>query len=72
MEHSQQHRDNRRETVIQKPAFSGSRYHDYKDNESIIARVVSGPDYECLYADIGTNGRNPESHAWARCSLKVV
>ncbi|KAK2555533.1 Protein ANTAGONIST OF LIKE HETEROCHROMATIN PROTEIN 1 [Acropora cervicornis] len=49
--------------VIQKPAFSGSHYHDYKGNESIIALVVSGPDYECLYADIGTNGRNPDGHA---------
>lgn len=56
--------------VIQKPAFSGSHYHDYKGNESIIALVVSGPEYECLYADIGTNGRNPDGHAWARCSLK--
>ncbi|XP_044185046.1 uncharacterized protein LOC114973873 [Acropora millepora] len=56
--------------VIQKPAFSGSHYHDYKGNESIIALVVSGPDYECLYADIGTNGRNPDGHAWARCNLK--
>ena len=56
--------------MIQKPAFSGSHYHDYKGNESIIALVVSGPDYDCLYADIGTNGRNPDGHAWARCNLK--
>ena len=56
--------------VIQKPAHSGSRYHDYKGNESIIALVVSGPDYECLYAHVGTNGRNPDGHAWARCNLK--
>ena len=56
--------------VIQKPAHAGSRYHDYKGNESIIALVVSGPDYECLYADVGTNGRNPDGHAWARCNLK--
>ena len=32
--------------------------------------MVSGPDYEGLYADIGTKRRNPDGHAWARCSLK--
>jgi len=56
--------------LIQKPEYSGSHYHDYKGNESIIALVVAGPDYECLYIDVGTNGRNPDGHAWANCSLK--
>ena len=56
--------------VMQKPAHSKSRYHDYKGNESIIAVVVSGPDYECLYAHVGTNERNPDGHAWTRCNLK--
>ena len=56
--------------LIQKPAYAGSHFHDYKGNESIIALVVSGPDYECLYVDVGTNGRNPDGHAWGRCSLK--
>ena len=56
--------------VIQKPPFSGSHYYDYKGNENIFALVVAGPDYECLYAHIGTNGRNPDTHAWARCNLK--
>ena len=41
-----------------------------KGIESIIALVVSGPDFECLYADIGTNGRNSDGHAWAKCNLK--
>ncbi|EDO39519.1 predicted protein [Nematostella vectensis] len=27
-------------------------------------------DYECLYADIGTNERNSDGHAWEQCSLK--
>ena len=56
--------------VILKPAHSGSHFHDYKGNESIIALVVAGPEYECLYADVGTNGCNPDGHAWSRCSLK--
>lgn len=56
--------------VILKPAHSGSHFHDYKGNETIIALVVAGPEYECLYTDVGTNGRNPDGHAWSRCSLK--
>ena len=56
--------------LIQKPAYAGSHFHDYKGNESIIALIVAGPEYECLYVDIGTNGRNPDGHAWSRCSLK--
>ena len=31
---------------------------------------MSGPSYGCLYADVGTNGRNSDGHACARCSLK--
>lgn len=56
--------------LIQKPAYADSHFHDYKGNESRIALVVSGPDYECLFVDVGTNGRNPDGHAWGRCSLK--
>ena len=56
--------------LIQKPPSAGSHYHDYKGNESVIALIMSGPSYECLYADVGTNGRNSDGHAWARCSLK--
>ena len=58
--------------LIQKPAYAGSHFHDYKGNESIIALVVSGPDYECFYVDVGTNGRNPDGHAWGRSSLKYA
>ena len=58
--------------LIQKPAYEGSHFHDYKGNESIIALVVSGPDYECLYVDVGTNGRNPDGHAWGRSFLKYA
>ena len=56
--------------LIQKPARAGSHFHDYKGNESIIALVMVGPEYECLFVDVGTNGRNPDGHAWHRCSLK--
>ena len=43
--------------LIQKPPNAGSHFHDYKGNESVIALIMSGPSYECLYADVGTNGR---------------
>jgi len=49
---------------------AGSHFHGYKRNESVIALIMSGPSYECLYADVGTNGWNSDGHAWARCSLK--
>lgn len=58
--------------LIQKPSHAGSHYHDYKGNESIITLVVLGPDYECLYIDVGTNGRNPDGHAWSRSPLKYA
>ena len=61
---------NGKQILIQKPAYAGSHFHDYKGNEIIIALVVSGPDYECLYVDVGTNARNPDGHAWGRFSLK--
>jgi hypothetical protein len=59
--------------VMQKPAGVGSQFHDYKGNESIIALVRAGPEYhECVYIDVGTNGRNPNCHAWRSCSLKLA
>lgn len=54
--------------LIQKPAHSSPHFHDHKSNESIIALVVAGPNYECLYADVVTNGRNPDGHAWSICT----
>ena len=56
--------------LIQKPPNAGSHFHDYKGNESVIALIRSAPSYECLHADVDTNGRNSDGYAWARCSLK--
>ena len=58
--------------LIQKPSYAGLHFHRYKGNKSIIALVVSGPDYACLGVDVGTNGRNPDGHPWVRSSLKYV
>ena len=31
--------------------------------------AIAGPDYECLYADVGSNGRVNDSGIWNKCSL---
>ena len=43
--------------VMRPPADGGSHYYNYKHTHSIILMAISGPDYECIYADVGTNGR---------------
>ena len=36
-----------------------------------IPLVVAGrPDYECLFVDVETNGRNPDGHSWTTRSLE--
>ena len=42
--------------AIRPPPNSGSWYFN-KKTFSIILMAVAGPDYECLYADISSNGR---------------
>ena len=42
--------------VLQPPPASGSHFFNYKKTHSIVLMAVAGPDYECLYADVGTNG----------------
>ena len=45
--------------VMQKPAGAGSQFHDYKGNEGIIALVIAGPEYECLYVDEELTAETP-------------
>ena len=55
MEFTQQFGSHRWKTNCNsKPAHAGSHFHDCKGNESIIALVVAGPDYECPFIDDGT------------------
>ena len=51
--------------VIQPPA----NYYNYKHNNSIVLLAVAGPNYECVYADVGTNGRISDGGVWNKCSL---
>lgn len=54
---------------IQKPKNGGSFYYNYKHTHSIILMAIAGPDYECLYADVGSNGRVNDSGIWNKCTL---
>ena len=57
--------------VIQKHANSGSHYFNYKHTHSIVLLAVAGPNYECLYADIGANGRCNDGGIWSQCGLNA-
>ena len=53
--------------VMQCPAKARSYYYNYKNTHSIVLMAVAGPDYECLYADLGTNGRVSDGGVWNKC-----
>ena len=55
--------------IMQPPANAGSYYYNYKHTNSIVLMAVAGPDYECLYADVGTNGRVSDGGVWNKCTL---
>ena len=55
--------------VMQPPPSAGSKFYNYKHTHSIVLMPVAGPDYECIYADIGTNGRVSDGGVWNKCSL---
>ena len=54
---------------IQKPKNGGSFYYNYKHTHSIILMAIAGPEYKCLYADVGSNGRFNDSGIWNKTSL---
>ena len=51
--------------LIGKPGYARWHFNDYKINESIIALVVSGLDYKCLFVEVHTIGTNPDERAGA-------
>ena len=55
--------------LITPPPESGSHYFNYKKSHSIILLARAGPDYECLYADVGSNGRMNDSGVWNKSTL---
>ena len=55
--------------VMQPPGNSGSYCYNYKHTNFIVLMAVAGPNYECLYYDIGTNGRVNDGGVWNKCGL---
>eukprot|EP00112_Aurelia_sp_Birch-Aquarium-sp1_P010844 Seg230.5 transcript_id=Seg230.5/GoldUCD/mRNA.D3Y31 product="Protein ALP1-like" protein_id=Seg230.5/GoldUCD/D3Y31 len=55
--------------VMQPPGDAGSKYYNYKHMHSIVLMAVAGPDYECIYADVGTNGRVSDDGIWNKSNL---
>ena len=58
--------------IIQQPNNSGSHFYDYKGHNSIILLAAFGPDYECLWANVGANGRASDATVWGTSDLKAA
>ena len=56
--------------VIEPPPNTGSEYHNYKKSFSIILLAIIGPDYECIFADVGSNGRMNDSGVWNNSDMR--
>ena len=55
--------------VLQPPSGAGSKLYNYKKTHSVVLMAVVGPDYEYIYADVGTNGRVSDGRIWSKTSL---
>ena len=55
--------------ILQPPPNSGSYFYNYKHTHYIVLLAVAGPYYECLYADISTNGCISDGGVWNKCGL---
>ena len=53
--------------LIRKPPQGGPQYYNYNHSHSIILIAISGLTYECLYEDVGTNGRVNDGGVWDKC-----
>ena len=55
--------------VMQPPPESGSQFFNYKHTHSLVLLAIAGPDNECLFADIGTNGRVSDGGVWNKSKI---
>ena len=55
--------------TIRKQKHFTKFYYNCKHTHSIILMAIAGPEYECLYADFGYNGRVNDSGVWNKSSL---
>lgn len=58
--------------IMQPPPNAGSYFFNYKHSHSVVLMAVAGPEYQCLYADVGTNGRISDGGVWNKCGLAKV
>ena len=54
---------------MQPPTDAGSKYYNYKHTHSVVLMAIAGPDYECIYADVGTNGHVSDGGIWNKSSF---
>ena len=50
--------------VMQCPPDASSYYYNYEGTHILVLMAVAGPDYECLYADVGINGKVSDGGVW--------
>ena len=55
---------------IRPPPGTGSEYFNHKKTFSIILLAYAGPNYECIYADVRSNGRMNDSGVWNSSDLR--
>ena len=58
--------------VMQPRPESGSQFFNYKHTHSLVLLAIAGPDYECLFADIGTNGRVSDGGVWNKSKIEQM
>lgn len=56
--------------VIQKPKNGSSFFYNYR--HTVILPIIAGPNYECLYEDVGTNGRLSDGCVWSKSKIPTV
>ena len=50
--------------VVKQTRKGGSYYYNYYHMHAIVFMAKAGPNYECLYVDVGPNGRINDGEVW--------
>ena len=52
------------------PAHSGSTFYNFKGTYSVVMLAIIDHNYEIIYIDVGTEGKNADGGIWRQCSFK--
>ena len=52
------------------PAHSGSTFFNFKGTYSVVMHAIIDHNYEIIYIDVGTEGKNADGGIWRQCSFK--